>query len=103
MWLRRLSRFSDFGSTLLRLSHRGSGILVRLSRRPVWVGDTIAAQLRVRHRRPESLMRLSRLSRRVYYTENDVPQPQVFLALGFANTKPLPLSPSEKSSSVPAR
>ncbi len=60
----------------------------------------------LRHRRPESLMRLSRLrrlSRRVYYTENDVPQPQVFLALGFANTKPLPLSPSEKSSSVPAR
>ena len=103
MWLRRLSRFSDFGSTLLRLSHRGSGILVRLSRRPVWVGDTIAAQLRVRHRRPESLMRLSRLNRRADQTENDVPQPQVFLALGFANTKPLPLSPSEKSSSVPAR
>ena len=37
------------------------------------------------------------------YTLNEVPQPQVVLAFGLLNTKPLPLSPPEYSSTVPAR
>ena len=32
-----------------------------------------------------------------------MPQPQVLFAFGFVNSKPLPLSPSEKSRTVPAR
>ena len=32
-----------------------------------------------------------------YYTLKEVPQPQLFLALGLLNTNPLPLRPSEKS------
>jgi hypothetical protein len=31
-----------------------------------------------------------------YYIENDSPQPQDLVALGFWNSKPLPFRPSEK-------
>ena len=37
------------------------------------------------------------------YTEKDVPHPQDFLALGLVNSKPFPLSPSEKSKTVQAK
>ena len=36
-------------------------------------------------------------------TPNELPQPHVFAACGLLNTKPLPLSPSLKSSTVPER
>ncbi len=41
--------------------------------------------------------------RSTLYTEKLSPQPQVREALGLMNWKPLPLRPSEKSSSVPNR
>ena len=34
---------------------------------------------------------------RLIYTENDSPQPQVFVAFGFSKTNPFPFNPSLKS------
>ena len=70
---------------------------------PAALVEALLEIVRIERRASAQARALRKTSSRAHHAENDVPQPQLFLAFGFSNTKPDCISESFQSSVMPSR
>ena len=73
----------------------------RMRRREVVLAVLLGGATKIWLKRPSTIVNFIISQAFRIQAEKEFPQPQLFLALGLLKTKPLPLSPPEKSNSMP--